>query len=191
MKQVTERSIHSQFYYDIFETIAGWVGVVASAQGVRRATMPQESPNDCAESLDNDLRLAVHEPKHLRDFKTNIRRYLAGEMVDFSRVQTDFSDAPEFMRAAWEACRSIPYGETRSYKWLAAMAGRPNASRAAGQAMARNRIPFLVPCHRVISSDGGIGGYGGGKRALILKRWLIDNEVSSTSGLQPPLWWES
>ena len=78
---------------------------------------------------------------------------------------------PPFFRAAWEACLTIPRGETRSYAWVAAAAGSPGAFRAAGQAMARNRLAVVVPCHRVIGSDGGLHGYGGGgldKKAKLL-----------------------
>ena len=82
----------------------------------------------------------------------------------------DLSGAPEFFRRAWQACRSIPAGETRSYGWLAAQAGRPRAARAAGQAMARNPVPLVVPCHRVVGSDGHLRGFGGG---LPMKAWLL------------------
>ena len=77
-------------------------------------------------------------------------------------IRIDLSDASPFFTAAWEACSSIPPGETRSYQWLAEAAGSPKASRAAGQAMARNPLPLIIPCHRVVGSNGGLHGYGGG-----------------------------
>ena len=76
--------------------------------------------------------------------------------------------------AAWDACRRIPPGETRSYAWLAQAAGRPLAARAAGQSMARNRLAMIIPCHRVIGSDGGLHGYGAG--GLGVKARLLDME---------------
>ena len=91
----------------------------------------------------------------------------------------DVTDASPFHRAAWQACRTIPAGETRPYRWLASAAGRPNAPRAAGQAMARNRLPFLIPCHRVIASDGSLGGYGSGRTRLELKKRLLEMEARS------------
>lgn len=187
----------AKLYYDIFETPAGWVGAIASEAGVRRATIPQPTPADCADELGPELDFAdaapdsPGDPSHLDSFRRALQGYLEGDAVDFSHIPTDFSDAPPFMRSAWEACRSIPRGETRTYKWLAERAGRPNAPRAAGQAMARNRIPFLVPCHRVIASGGGLGGYGSGKSALSLKRWLIDQEASESKGPPPPHWWRA
>ena len=93
-------------------------------------------------------------------------------------VTLDVEGVAPFTLAAWEACVRIPKGETRSYGWLAAEAGRPGAARAAGQAMARNRFPPLVPCHRVIGSTGSLHGYGGG---LALKARLLEAE-----GWEPP-----
>ena len=78
------------------------------------------------------------------------------------RIRIDLANASPFFIAAWEACSSIPPGETRSYQWLAEAAGSPRASRAAGQAMARNPLPLIIPCHRVVGSNGGLHGYGGG-----------------------------
>ena len=72
---------------------------------------------------------------------------------------------------------TIPYGETRPYKWLAARAGRPNAPRAAGQSMARNRLPIVVPCHRVVASDGSLRGFGRDAAQLGLKQRLLDLEL--------------
>ena len=85
------------------------------------------------------------------------------------------------MRRCWEACRSIPRGETRSYGELATMAGeRGNAARAAGQAMRRNRLPIIIPCHRVISAAGGLHGFSGSSDqagpALAVKRALLQIE---------------
>ena len=180
-----------RLYYDIFETRAGWVGAIASDTGVRRATIPQPTPGDCADELGPNLDAAIIEPDRLLGFRRALQGYFQGETVDFMAIFIDFVDAPPFLRSVWEVCRSIPRGETRTYKWLAEMAGRPNAPRAVGQAMARNRVPFLVPCHRVVASGGGLGGYGRGKSALALKQWLIDQEASEGKGPPPPHWWRS
>jgi len=92
--------------------------------------------------------------------------------VDFPD-ELDFGSAPPFREAVWQATRSIPFGETRSYGWVAERIGKPNASRAVGQALAANQLAILVPCHRVIGSDGGLCGFGGG---LEMKRSLLDME---------------
>jgi methylated-DNA-[protein]-cysteine S-methyltransferase len=92
-----------------------------------------------------------------------IGAYLAGANDDFGDVP--LPAGTDFHRACWQACRTIPRGETRSYAWLAAAAGSPGAARAAGQAMRRNPMPIVVPCHRVVGAGRWIGGYSGEARA--------------------------
>lgn len=108
----------------------------------------------------------------------DVKRFVRGERPDFSTYATPEGTA--FQRKCWAACRSIPYGETRTYAWLAKKAGSPNAARAAGQAMRRNPMPVVVPCHRVVGSSGWIGGFAGDSRptgaSVDLKRWLIELE---------------
>jgi len=84
-----------------------------------------------------------------------------------------FENGREFDKKVWLALKDIPYGETRTYKWLAEKIGKPTAFRAVGQALSRNPIPILLPCHRVIESDGSIGGYSSG---IDIKRRLLEIE---------------
>ena len=102
-----------------------------------------------------------------------MRRYFAGERIAFDDVEVDLSWGTDFQLALAEALRAVPYGETVTYGELAALAGRPNAQRAAGTFCAGNRFPLVVPCHRVVSA-GGLGGYGslGGE----YKRRLLELE---------------
>ena len=94
--------------------------------------------------------------------------------------------ATPFHRQAWQACMSIPFGETRTYKWLATQAGKPKAPRAAGQSMARNRLPIVVPCHRVIAADGGLRGFGAGATQLDLKQSLLSMEADANWAVAVP-----
>ena len=103
-----------------------------------------------------------------------LERYFQGDATALGEIKLDLGAAPPFFAAAWEACRRIPPGETRSYQWLAAEAGNPRAARAAGQAMAKNRWALVVPCHRVIGSDGDLHGYGAG--GLRVKARLLQME---------------
>ncbi|HEX2187899.1 MAG TPA: methylated-DNA--[protein]-cysteine S-methyltransferase, partial [Longimicrobiaceae bacterium] len=101
----------------------------------------------------------------------------AGERREFTVPLAP--EGTEFRLLAWEALRRIPCGETRSYAELAREMGKPAASRAVGQANAHNPIPILVPCHRVVAADGGIGGYLGsweGGDGAGIKRWLLRHE---------------
>ncbi len=163
--------------FDIFETPHGWVGAVATEHGIRRTTLPEPSIEACQEKLGPEIHEAEREPEQFVELHRRIEEFLEGQNVDFNDIPIDLSDASPFLKAAWLACRDIPPGETRPYRWLASAAGRPNAPRAAGQAMARNRLPFLIPCHRVIASDGSLGGYGSGKSRLELKKRLLDMEA--------------
>ena len=87
--------------------------------------------------------------------------------------RTAFLEGTEFEKKVWETLRKIPYGETRAYKWLAVEIGKPQAFRAVGNALAKNPIPIIFPCHRVIETDGSLGGYSGG---VDIKRRLIEIE---------------
>jgi methylated-DNA-[protein]-cysteine S-methyltransferase len=93
------------------------------------------------------------------DVLGRIRRYFAGDPVDLADVELDLDWATPFQRAVADALRAIPYGETVTYGELAALAGHPNAQRAAGTFCAGNRFPLFVPCHRVVAANG-VGSYG-------------------------------
>ncbi|MSQ40220.1 MAG: methylated-DNA--[protein]-cysteine S-methyltransferase [Dehalococcoidia bacterium] len=156
-------------FYDVFPTSLGWVGVLASSQGLRRVTVPHDTAQEALDDLGPDAEEAKRREGAFEHLRQRLERHFLGQEVCFPDA-LDLEGAPPFFRAVWEACRAIPRGETRSYLWLAVTVGRPGAARAAGQAMARNPIAILIPCHRVVRGDGGLGGYGGGvavKAALL------------------------
>ena len=113
--------------------------------------------------------------KLLDQARREIAEYLAGERTFFT-VPVDLSTVPEFDRAALDVAATIPYGEVRSYKWIAEELGKPDAARAVGGAMAGNPVPLIVPCHRVVKTDGGLGGYSFG---LVQKEALLNLERST------------
>ena len=104
--------------------------------------------------------------------KKELDNYFAGKLKYFT-VNIDLQEGSPFDCTVWKALLTIPYGETRSYKWLAGAVGRPKAARAVGSANGRNPIAIIIPCHRVIASGGGLGGYSGG---LDIKRMLLGVE---------------
>jgi methylated-DNA-[protein]-cysteine S-methyltransferase len=108
-------------------------------------------------------------------FKKELEAYFRGELARF-RQKVRFLDGTEFERSVWRVLDSIPYGETRSYKWVAEQIGKPGAVRAVGRALSKNPVPVVVPCHRVIEADGSIGGYSSG---VGIKRRLLDLEYYS------------
>jgi len=103
-----------------------------------------------------------------------LRIYFSGHRATFPD-ELDLSRATPFQREVWEITRLIPYGKTRSYSWVAEQVKKPKAARAVGQAMSRNPLPIIIPCHRVLNIDGKLGGFGGG---LEMKRHLLDLEAS-------------
>ena len=111
--------------------------------------------------------------------RRELDEYFQGRRTEFS-TPIDWRLSHGFLLRAREACYAIPYGSVRTYSELAAAAGSPRAVRAAGNAMARNPIPIVVPCHRVLRTGGNLGGYGGG---LDVKRWLLGLE----GALEQPL----
>jgi O-6-methylguanine DNA methyltransferase len=90
--------------------------------------------------------------------REELHEYFQGKRVFFS-VPVDLSETPDFQRRVLETARRIPFGEVRPYAWVAQRIGHPRAVRAVGTALGRNPVPFIVPCHRVLQSGGGIGGY--------------------------------
>jgi len=117
----------------------------------------------------------------LPDVRNQLEEYFEGERQGFN-IPLDFVIGTSFQHQVWLNLMDIPFGETRSYKWLASQTGRPQAFRAVGNANGRNPIPVIVPCRRVISSSGALGGYSGG---LDLKRELLAIEGVDISQLKP------
>ncbi len=99
-----------------------------------------------------------------------LRAYFRGKPVSFSDIPLDLGSPTPFQLAVWQASSRIPFGETRPYKWIAQQIRKPRAVRAVGNALGKNPIPILVPCHRVIRSGGSLGGFTAG---IEIKRRLL------------------
>ena len=144
--------------YSIFDTEFGWCGIVGK-EGMLLETIPflptEERVYSSVISKYTDIALC---PGCFKEPKEAIERYLAGERMAFE-FSLDISGYTEFQRAVWETTRSISYGEIRTYSWISKKLGNPKSSRAVGTALAKNPLPIVVPCHRVIRSDGELGGY--------------------------------
>ena len=113
--------------------------------------------------------------------RTLLNRYFAGEPFDASEIPIRIDCGTDFQNQVWETIQQIRYGELRSYKWIAERIGKPKAVRAVGSAVGANPVSILNPCHRVIRSNGALGGYGGG---LERKRLLLALEGHPTRELQ-------
>jgi methylated-DNA-[protein]-cysteine S-methyltransferase len=157
-----------ELYYFIFDTAAGWVGVLGSTTGLLRVTFPGPD-SEVKRFLGVNRDGWVWSPERFHSLKERFQAYFAGQKMDFPDV-LDLTAATSFQRETWAATRLIPYGETRSYKWIAEHIKKPEAVRAVGQALGRNPLPVIIPCHRVLSSNGALGGFIGG---LDMKRMLL------------------
>ncbi len=114
---------------------------------------------------------SIQETKPLREASSQLQQYFSGSQKGFELPLAPQGTA--FMKSIWECLMRIPYGETRSYKEIAQASGNIKASRAVGMANNRNPLPFFIPCHRVIGSDGKLIGYRGG---LEIKKKLLELE---------------
>jgi methylated-DNA-[protein]-cysteine S-methyltransferase len=160
------------FRYTVVETKGGFIGLLASEEGLAAATLPCPTREDARRALGERAEGAVHVPSAFRETARRLRDYFEGVSVSFPET-LDIAAGTLFQRGVWRVTAEIPWGETRSYGWIAARLGRPGAARAAGNALGRNPLPIFIPCHRVTSGDGTLGGFTGG---LEHKRHLLGLE---------------
>ncbi len=163
--------------YICFNSEFGWVGVATSDQGIARVTFGGQTDAAVIDRLLNGshrkrgLNSLAHDPLNpeLLRVEELLKKYFNGVPVDFD-IELDLSLGTPFQRCVWETALRIPYGQVQSYGWIAREIENPKAMRAVGGAMGANPLAIIVPCHRVVRSDGGLGGYGGGlhwKRKLL------------------------
>lgn len=161
-----------KLFYTVFNTNRGWIGILASKAGILAVTLPQPAQPQAFNSLGEKAKQAVLSPESFGDLAERFQAYYRGKKTTFPD-KLDFSSATPFQKQVWETARLIPYGETRSYGWVAGQIGKPLAARAVGNALGKNPFLIVVPCHRVIAGDGGLGGFGGG---LEIKQTLLELE---------------
>jgi len=177
--------LEAVIHYALLEAPTGdWIGIAADRQRVVRIA-PRTSEKALRRELAVRFPFASLQPKTCAVLEAALRQlceYLEGRRRAFE-LPVRLSGTPFQMRV-WRALQRIPYGETRSYGEVARMVGGPGAARAVGAANGANPVAIVVPCHRVIQSDGRLGGYGGGRR---IKQFLLDLErrVSAACGPRP------
>ena len=167
-----------QLNYIIFNTDIGWLGILGSAVGLRRITLPHSSPQEVRRLLGDSINQAIRLPQSFQELMERLKAYFSGYEVTFPD-KLDLSGATPFQRKVWEITMMIPYGETRSYAWVAEQVGKPRTARAVGHALGTNPLPIIIPCHRVIASDGKLCGYSDGVEK---KRELLSLEASARMG---------
>lgn len=159
--------------YTTTDSPFGELLLAATPRGLVRVGLPSQEPDALLQDLASRVSPRVLEaPGQFDEARRELDLYFEGRLRDFD-LPLDWRLSKDFRRRALRAVARIPYGETRSYMQVARKAGNERAVRAAGTACGTNPIPIVVPCHRVLRSGGGLGGYGGG---LPMKRSLLDME---------------
>ena len=148
-----------RFY--LCETKLGWIGLVLSPRGLRGTTTPRASRDEALREVAEMGALEPAAESEAGDLPRRLSAFAEGRTADLT-ADIDWGSLSGFRRAVLEETMRIPAGETRSYGWLARKVGSPRAGRAVGRVMATNPLPIVVPCHRVVGSDGSLHGYGGG-----------------------------
>jgi methylated-DNA-[protein]-cysteine S-methyltransferase len=160
--------------YTSTDSPIGRLLLAATPAGLVRVAFANESPEAVLDDLAARVSPRLLEaPARLDAVRRELDEYFAGRRVDFD-LALDWALTRGFRRAVLAATARIPYGRTETYRAVATAAGSPGAVRAAGSALATNPIPIVVPCHRVLRTDGGLGGYRGG---LELKDALLRLEA--------------
>ena len=170
--------MREELKYITFNSDVGWLGILGSVKGLRCVTLPQHSAQEAHQLLGDRVNHAAWSPHLFDDLIQRLRIYFGAHKVNFPD-ELDLSGVTPFQRQVWEITRLIPYGETRSYSWVAEQIGKPGAVRAVGQALARNPLPVIIPCHRVVGNDAKLGGYSGG---VEMKKYLLYLEASVSRG---------
>jgi methylated-DNA-[protein]-cysteine S-methyltransferase len=161
--------------YYVFETANGFCGIAWNDTGITRLQLPAKSADAAERTM---LRRAPDAepgmpPPTVREAVTAVKRYFEGEKTDFSHLQVDLDGQDDFFQRAYVAARRLGWGETTTYGALAReLGGGPETARDVGQAMARNPIPLIIPCHRVLAAGGKIGGFSAPGGATAKKRML-------------------
>lgn len=150
------------------ESPLGDLLIAATTDGITRLGLPTEDPDEVLAELAARVSPRVMRAARptLAEARRELDEYFAGARRSFA-VDLDWRLTTGFRRGVLEATAAIPYGETGTYTSVATEAGSPAAVRAAGTALATNPIPILIPCHRVLRSDGAIGNYRGGREAKV------------------------
>jgi methylated-DNA-[protein]-cysteine S-methyltransferase len=167
-----------QYYYTIFRTRWGYFGICATENGVFRTCLPVKSNSLCQKFLTKGFDNAVFKKSLFLPLQKAITYYYKGTYKRF-KCTFDWTGLTPFTQKVLKACMKVSYGRTITYKQLASLTGRPDATRAVGAIMAGNRTPLLIPCHRIVSSDKSLGGFSapGGlktkKMMLQLEKQLV------------------
>jgi methylated-DNA-[protein]-cysteine S-methyltransferase len=153
----------NRFFYSVFPAAGGYAALIADDNGIVEFKLPVANNDDAVNSIAAKRKGAVEaDTATIKTARELLKSYFKGLTVDFKKVRVSLAGLSVFTEKILKAAAGIPYGETRTYKWAAEQAGQRDAARAAGNALNRNPIPVIIPCHRVILSGGELGGFSSG-----------------------------
>jgi len=175
-------SMQKKLSYVIFPTAWGYFGLVTANQSLYRTCLPMKNPDDVKLRLLSGIPGELEPEKGLLPpIQASIRAYFEGERVMFNAsVPLALQGMTVFTQSVLEACARVPWGETTDYAGLASQAGSPKAARAVGNAMAKNPMPLIIPCHRIVARSGLIGGFSAPGGTTMKKRLLRHETQMST-----------
>jgi len=172
--------------FALFDTPIGTCSLVWKDDAIVGLRLPEASP--AASRARITRRWAGAEeaalPAAMRAVIDRVLRLLAGEKIDLGDVALDFGDSPDFHKRAYAIARTIPAGRTMTYGEIARRLGEPHESREVGQAMGKNPIAILMPCHRVLGADGKMGGFSA-NGGVATKRRILEIEGAAALGAGP------
>ena len=158
-------------HYHVFETKLGFAAIAWSDDGITRFNLP--GPKDGATNRLGGATPA-DPPPHIAAVVDQATRYFSGERIDFTPIELDLNGVDPFRRAIYDALRRVSFGETVTYGELAKRTGAnaPQAAQDVGVAMARNPVPLIIPCHRVLAAGGKLGGFSAPGRTETKEKML-------------------
>lgn len=167
----------SQDTVTIFPSALGWMALAACDNVVKQLTFGHETPDAALAALDPSIKASaqVTSPRARTQMSALVKRlqaYAEGASDDFLDVLVESRLTTAFQRRVIQNCRRIAVGKTLSYGELATKSGAPRAARAVGNVMRTNRVPIIVPCHRVVAAGGYLGGYSAGSGLSVKVRLL-------------------
>ena len=160
--------------FTIFRVKVGWMGLVGNEKGVQRIFLPGLKKEELRQRILAEFPECLEGAGFLGQAKKELTEYFSGRRVRFD-FPLELSGATPFQKRAYQIMGTIPFGEVRTYRWLAQKIGNPKALRAVGGANAKNRWPLAIPCHRVVGSTGRLTGFSA-PGGLALKSQLLELE---------------
>lgn len=170
-------SNHTIWRYVIFPSDLGWMALAGRGDRVQRLTFGHKTETAAKRALGEIVREAQRDEVWFGDLVERLQAYALGARDDFRDVPIDVEHLTEFAVRVVERCRQIPPGATLTYGKLAEFAGSPRSARAVGNVMRTNRLPLIIPCHRVLAGSGKLHGYSAAD-GLKTKRRLLEMEMA-------------